>query len=112
MTGATILSAESALRVGTGSVKILSSKQTLPIYSIKFSSALKEEINNLKSLSKFINKEKSSTYLIGPGAGSNNLTKKKAQLILKKIKNVVVDADALTCFKKNPKELYQFVGQK
>jgi NAD(P)H-hydrate epimerase len=109
MTGATILSTESALRVGTGSVKILSSKQTLPIYSIKFPSALKEEINNLKSLSKFINKEKSSTYLIGPGAGSNNLTKKKTRLILKKIKNVVVDADALTCFKKNPKELYRLL---
>ena len=46
MTGATILSAESALRVGTGSVKILSSK---PIYSTKFPSALKKEINNLKS---------------------------------------------------------------
>ena len=109
MTGSTILSAESALRVGTGSVKILSSKQTLPIYSTKFPSALKEEINNLKSLSRFINKEKSSTYLIGPGAGSNNLTKKKTRLILKKIKNVVVDADALTCFKKNPKELYRLL---
>ena len=111
MTGSTILSAESALRVGTGSVKILSSKQTLPIYSTKFPSALKEEINNLKSLSRFINKEKSSTYLIGPGAGSNNLTKKKTRLILKKIKNVVVDADALTCFKKKPKELYRLLDK-
>ena len=111
MTGATILCAESALRVGTGSVKILCSKQTLPIYSTKFPSALKEEINNLKSLSRFINKEKSSTYLIGPGAGSNNLTKQKTRLILRKIKNVVVDADALTCFKKKPKELYRLLDK-
>ena len=58
MTGATILCTESALRVGTGSVKILCSKQTLPIYSTKFPSVLKKEINNLKSLNRFINKEK------------------------------------------------------
>ena len=36
MTGATILSAEAALRIGVGSVKILCSKKTLPIYSSKF----------------------------------------------------------------------------
>ena len=47
MTGATILSAESALRVGTGSVKILCSNKTLSIYSTKFPSVLKEEINNI-----------------------------------------------------------------
>ena len=111
MTGATILSTESALRVGVGSAKILCTHQTLPIYSTKFPSVLKKEINNLKSLSKFIEDEKSSTYLIGPGAGSNNLTKKKTSLILKKIKNVVVDADALTCFKKKPKELYNLLDK-
>ena len=35
MTGATILSAEAALRVGIGSVKVLCNKKTLPIYSSK-----------------------------------------------------------------------------
>ena len=112
MTGATILSAESALRVGTGSVKILCSKQTLPIYSARFPSALKKEINNTKALGRFISKEKSSTYLIGPGAGLNNLTKRKTQLILRKVKHTVVDADALTCFKDDLKSLYSLVFNK
>ena len=49
MTGATILSAESALRLGVGSVKVICSKQTLPIYSTRFPSILKEEINSIKS---------------------------------------------------------------
>ena len=52
MIGATILSCEAALRTGVGSVKILCDKKTLPIYSIKFPSLLKEEIN---SLNKFPN---------------------------------------------------------
>jgi len=111
MTGATILSAESALRAGVGSVKIICTKETLAIYSIKFPSVLKKEINNLNSLKRFINKEKSSVYLVGPGAGSNNLTKQKTLLLLKRIKYAVVDADALTCFKKKPKELYRFLDK-
>ena len=106
MTGSTILSSEAALRVGTGSVKIICSKKTLPIYSSKFPSVLKEEINNLISLKKLIVKEKNSIFLIGPGAGVNQLTKKRTKLILKNSKYAIIDADALTCFKKNPKELY------
>ena len=106
MTGSTILSSEAALRVGIGSVKIICSKKTLPIYSSKFPSVLKEEINTLFSLKKLIVKEKNSIFLIGPGAGVNQLTKKRTKLILKNSKYAVIDADALTCFKNNPKELY------
>ena len=50
MIGSTILSSEAALRVGTGSVKIICSKKTLPIYSLKFPSVLKEKIDNLNLL--------------------------------------------------------------
>ena len=111
MTGSTILSAEAALRVGTGSVKIICSKKTLPIYSSKFPSVLKEEINDLISLKKLIVKEKNSIFLIGPGAGVNQLTKKRTKLILKNSKYAVIDADALTCFKNNPKELYSLLDK-
>ena len=57
MIGSTILSSEAALRVGTGSVKIICSKKTLPIYSLKFPSVLKEEVNNINLLKKLIIKE-------------------------------------------------------
>ena len=111
MVGSTILSSEAALRVGTGSVKIICSKKTLPIYSLKFPSVLKEEINNLSLLKKLIIKEKNSIFLIGPGAGSNQSTKKKTKLIIKHSKHAIIDADALTCFKKNPKELYDLLDK-
>ena len=111
MTGATILSAEAALRIGVGSVKILCSKKTLPIYSSKFPSSLKEIIINLKSLKKLIVKEKDSVFLIGPGAGSNQQTKERTKLVLKNSKYVIIDADALTCFKTKPKELYKLLDK-
>ena len=51
--GATILSSLAALRTGTGSVKIVCSKQTLQIYSLKFPSVLKVEINDINQLKNF-----------------------------------------------------------
>ena len=110
-TGATILSAQAALRTGTGSVKIVCSKNTLQIYSIKFPSVLKKEINNIYQLEDFLKKEKITSFLIGPGAGSSKNIKEIAKLILKKVKYVVLDADALTCFRGDLKSLYSLLDK-
>ena len=110
-TGATILSAQAALRTGTGSAKIICSKNTLQIYSLKFPSVLKTEINNIFQLNKFLNKEKITSMLIGPGSGTNNKIKEITKLILQKVKYVVVDADALTCFKNDLKSLYSLLDK-
>jgi len=109
--GATILSSLAALRTGTGSVKIISSKGTTDTYSVKFPSVLKEEINNVKELKRFLKKEKITSILIGPGAGSNKKIKEITKLILKKVKHVVLDADALTCFKNDLKSLYSLLDK-
>tara|TARA_Y100000590_G_scaffold419570_1_gene521410 strand:- start:779 stop:1654 length:876 start_codon:yes stop_codon:yes gene_type:complete len=111
LVGATILSSLAALRTGTGSVKIICSKQTLHTYSVKFPSALKIEINNTGELKKLLKKEKITSILIGPGAGSNKKVKKITELILKNVKYVVLDADALTCFKKDLKSLYRLLDK-
>ena len=104
--GATILSSLSALKTGTGSLKIICTKRTIQTYTVKFPSALKVEINNIKELKKFLKKEKITSILVGPGAGSNKKIREITKLILKKVKYVVLDADALTCFKNDLKSLY------
>ena len=86
MIGATLLSAEAALRTGVGSVKIVCSKQTLPIYSLKFPSLLKKEINTFEEFKNFVLKNNKATFLIGPGTGLNKSTKKKVIFLLKKLK--------------------------
>ena len=111
MVGASMLSAEAAIRTGVGSVKILCSKKTFPIFALKFPSLLKKEINSLKDFKKFVSKNKNSVYLIGPGAGVSSSTMKKTIYLLKNIKHVVLDADALTSFKKNTKELQKFLDE-
>ena len=111
LVGATILSSLAALRTGTGSVKIICSKNTLHTYSVKFPSVLKAEVNNINQLKKFLKKEKITSMLIGPGAGSNKKIKEITKLILKKVKYVVLDADALTCFKNDLKSLYSLLDK-
>ena len=110
-TGATILSSQAALRTGTGSVKIICSKDTLQIYSVKFPSVLKTEINDIYQLEGFLKKEKITSLLIGPGSGSNKKIKEITKLILRKVKYVVLDADALTCFKDDLKSLYSLLDK-
>jgi len=110
-TGATILSTQAALRTGVGSAKIICSKDTLQIYSLKFPSVLKTEINDIHRLEKFLKKEKVTSVLIGPGSGSNNKVKEITKLILQKVKYVVLDADALTCFKGDLKSLYSLLDK-
>ena len=113
MIGATILAAESCLRVGVGSVKIICTKETLSILSRKFPSALKVEINNLSFLKSFLRKERKTTNvaLVGPGAGKNSKTMKFTEEILKQIKYVILDADSLNSFQKKTKKLLQYLDR-
>ena len=110
-TGATILASEASLRSGTGSVRILCNKDTLQIYSLKFPSVLKSEINDIEQLKNFLKKEKITSILIGPGSGKNKKIKEITKLILKKVKYVVLDADALTCFQNDLKSLYKLLDK-
>ena len=113
MIGATILAAESCLRVGAGSVKIICSKETLPILSHKFPSALKIEINNFSFLKSFLKKERKKTTvaLVGPGAGKSSRTLKFTEEILKQIKYVIIDADAITSFQAKTSKLLKHLDK-
>ena len=113
MIGATLLAAEACLRVGVGSVKIICTKETLPILSLKFPSVLKIEINNLAFLKTFLKKEKKTTSvaLVGPGAGNNNKTMKFTEEILKQIKYVILDADSLNSFQFKAKKLLYYLDK-
>ena len=113
MIGATILAAEACLRVGVGSVKIICTKETIGILSLKFPSALKVEINNISYLKSFLKKEKkiASVALVGPGAGSNSKTMKFTEEVLKHIKYVILDADALNSFRHKTKKLLRYLDK-
>ena len=111
MIGASMLSAEAALRTGVGSVKILCSKKNFKLFTLKFPSMLKKEVNSLNEFKSFVNKNKNSVYLIGPGAGVSQITMHKTSYLLKNIKYVILDADALTSFKKKTNHLCKLLDE-
>ena len=111
MIGASMLSAEAALRTGVGSVKALCSKENLKIFASNFPSLLKKEINSFNEFKKFVLQNKNSVYLIGPGAGVRSATLKKTTYLLKNVRYVILDADALTCFKKKTKNLHKLLDE-
>ena len=104
--GASLLSSSAAIRCGTGSVTIVANKDTIDKYNQKFFSLLKVEINSKEEFKKLLNHSSITSFLIGPGAGVNKETIENTKLISKFVSNVVIDADAITSFAKNPKELF------
>jgi len=111
MIGASMLSAEAALRTGVGSVKALCSRENFKIFAAKFPSLLKKEINSFNEFKKFVLQNKNSVYLIGPGAGVTSDTLKKTTYLLKNVRYVILDADALNSFKKKTKNLLKLLDE-
>ena len=104
--GASLLSSSAAIRCGTGSVTIVANKDTIDKYNQKFFSLLKVEINSKEEFKRLLNHSSITSFLIGPGVGVNQETIENTKLISKFVRNVVIDADAITSFAKNPKELF------
>ncbi len=109
--GASLLSSNAAIRCGAGSVTVVANKNTIDKYNQSFFSLLKIEINSQKELENFLKKSVITSFLIGPGAGVGKDTIENVKLILKYIDNVVVDADAITSFNKNPKQLFSILDK-
>jgi len=109
--GASLLSSSAAIRCGTGSVTIISNKDTIDKYNQKFFSLLKVEINSDEELKNFLNSSSITSFLIGPGAGVNQQTIDNVKLISKFVSSVVIDADAITSFTKNSKELFSILDK-
>ena len=72
---------------------------------------LKNKVNNFSEFKTYVNKNKNSVYLIGPGAGVSRITMQKTLYLLKNIKYVILDADALTSFKSKSNQLYNLLDE-
>ena len=109
--GASLLSSNAAIRCGAGAVTIVAKKSTIDKYNQRFFSLLKVEINSQKEFKNFLKNSLITSFLIGPGAGVNLETVENVKLISKYINYVVIDADAITSFSKNPKQLYSILNE-
>ena len=109
--GASILSAMSALKVGTGSVTILGNKKIIKLAQIIFPSSLKINCDSFEQFENILKEFKITNFLIGPGAGLNKKIFDITCFGLKKIKYVTLDGDSLSVFKNKPKKLFLLLNK-
>lgn len=110
-TGAAKLASIAALRSGSGLATIYHSAATALVYQVWSTSIITKLVESVSDFTS-MNDSRITAFLLGPGAGVNTRTKKIVLAILKLQKPCVIDADAITVFADNPKELFSALHDK
>lgn len=108
-TGAARLAGVAALRAGAGLVSIACTTDALPIYAMTLTAAMTKPVRNLGELESLLADKRVTASLIGPGCGVNEITLQETLHILSHKKPCVLDADAISVFHDNPKQLFSAV---
>ncbi len=107
--GAAMLACLGALRIGAGLTTLAAHEKSLAAYAKAPLSAMRFYYKSAKNLTALFKDTRKNAYLLGPGAGVTPNTKSLALALLKHDKPLVLDADALTVFEKNPQILFKAI---
>lgn len=105
-TGAACLAAHAAQRSGAGVVSITSSPDAALVYKLYRASIMVDTWQTPDDYKALMRDERKNTLLLGPGAGADERLKDAVIAALEFNKTLVLDADALTVFKDDPKALF------
>lgn len=108
-TGAAKLAATAALRTGAGLSTIISPETALPVYAPALFSVMAKPYKNKTDIKRYFSSKHNQAIVIGPGNGVSKTTKSNTLLCLSMQKKCVIDADAITVFEDNPKELFNAI---
>lgn len=103
-TGAARLSARGALRIGAGAVTVLSPPGALAVNAAHLEAVMLAPFESDADLATAA--EEADVVIIGPAAGVGEATARNLQALARTGAALVVDADALTSFRHDPKALF------
>ena len=109
MTGASRLAAEGARRIGAGLVTIVASPETAAIYASGRPGTIVATAGDDAAFESLIADERMNALLLGPGAGVSQWTRTRVLAALKTGRSCVLDADALTVFRDDPRTLFDAI---
>lgn len=110
MTGAARLAARSAARIGAGITTLVVAPEAFVVYATTVESILVRPITSPAEIEGLARDRRVSAFLLGPGAGVDEVTKFRAHTLLTSGKPVVLDADAITVFHENPRDLFAAIA--
>lgn len=105
-TGAARLGARAALRVGAGLVSVASPPNALQVNASHLTAIMLKRFEGAEGLSALLEDKRFNAILIGPGNGVGHDTRENVQAVLTSGAATVLDADALTSFEANPRDLF------
>lgn len=108
-TGASRLAAMAALRAGSGLVSVACAQESLPIYAMTLTAVMTKLAETPAQVTALLEDSRVTAALVGPGYGLTDKTKETTLQILKSKKPCVIDADALSVFKSDPKPLFEAI---
>jgi ADP-dependent NAD(P)H-hydrate dehydratase / NAD(P)H-hydrate epimerase len=111
-TGAARLAAQAAARIGAGLTSIVGAREALRVHAAHVTSIMLKPVGSHDDLRLLLDGKRITSVCIGPAAGVNDATRKAVLRILKSDKATVLDADALTVFSDEPRELFSAIKAK
>ena len=105
-TGAARLAALAARRAGAGLATLAAPREALSIYRVSEPGNLVAEVDDERAFARLLDDRRRNAFLIGPGSGVNERTRKAVALALAARRAVVLDADAVTVFGGEPASLF------
>jgi hydroxyethylthiazole kinase-like uncharacterized protein yjeF len=105
-TGAARLAARAALRVGSGLVSVASPQDAVIVNATALTAIMVKPIAGSGGLAALLQDKRFNAVVIGPGCGTGASTRDMVAAVLASSAHAVIDADALTAFKDDPKALY------
>ena len=105
-TGAARLAARAALRIGAGLVSVACDPAALMVYAIALEAVMTKPVRDADAFAELVGDDRVKAVLIGPGAGISDRTGDFVLKALAAHKACVLDADALTVFRDDPRQLF------
>ncbi len=114
-TGAARLAARGALRAGAGLVTVATPGAALPIHAAALTAIMTRVADDPAGLSDLLGDPRKNAVAIGPGLGVGAETRATVHAALAATtaqpRSLVLDADALTSFADNPRELFAAIAE-
>ncbi len=105
-TGAARLGARAALRIGAGLVTVASPPNALQVNAAHLTAIMLQRFEGAEGLTDLLEDKRKNAVLVGPGNGVGADTRENVQAVLTSGAATVLDADALTSFEANPRDLF------